>query len=308
FAAPKQRALLSVLLLHPNEVVPSERLIDELWGEAPPATATKVVQNYISQLRRELGPDVIITRSPGYELRVEGGALDLERFRGLTSEGRAFAAKGDDPRADVLFLEALALGRGPPFADVRFESFARHEVTQLEEERLGTLMDRIDCDLALGRQDRLVSELEPLVRQHPLHERLRAQLMLALYRSGRQADALAAYQNARRTLVDELGLEPSRELQDLERAVLLHDETLESPAPREPDAVGHAGSVPGKLVVLARVGRNAALAFAALLVVAGALGIAFAFNRGPPTAMLLAPDSVGFIDAKSGRITKSFPV
>jgi DNA-binding SARP family transcriptional activator/DNA-binding beta-propeller fold protein YncE len=308
FDAPKQRTLLSVLLLHPNEVVPSERLIDELWGERPPATATKVVQSYVSQLRRALGPDVIVTRSPGYELRVEEDALDVERFRQLTSEGRGLAAKGEQARADALFREALALWRGPPLADVVFESFARNQVERLEEERLGALVNRIDCEVALGRHDRLVPELEQLIRQYPLRERLRAQLMLALYRSGRQADALAAYQDARRVLVDELGLEPSAELQHLERAILTHDPALEAPAPPKPDAVGNAGRLPGKLVALGRRHRRAALALAALLLLAGAVGLAFAFDRARTASTLLVPNSVGFIDAKSGRMTRSFSV
>jgi DNA-binding SARP family transcriptional activator len=231
--APKQRALLSVLLLHPNEVVSSARLIDELWGERPPATATKVVQTYVSQLRRVLGPGVIATRPPGYMLRVQEDALDAERFRRLTAEARRLAANGEQERAGVLFREALLLWRGPPLADVVFESFARNEVEQLEEERLGALMDRIDCELALGHHEGLAGELETFVKRYPLRERLRAQLMLALYRSGRQADALATYQDARRALVGELGLEPSRELQALEGAILNQDPALAA-TPRLP--------------------------------------------------------------------------
>ena len=137
---------------------------------------------------------------------------------------------GDQERADAHYSEALALWRGPPLANVAFESFARSEVERLEEERLDALTDRIDCELALGRHHELTSELESLVKQYPLRERLRAQLMLAFYRSGRQADALVAYQNARRTLVEELGLEPGRELHDLQQAILRHDATLEAPA------------------------------------------------------------------------------
>ena len=295
FDAPKQRALLGVLLLHPNEVVSSERLIDELWGERPPATATKVVQTYVSQLRRAVGPDLIVTRTPGYLLRVDEETIDAARFRHLTSEGRALAATGEQAQADARYREALALWRGPPLADVTFESFARNEVDQLAEERLDTLMDRIDCELALGRHDQLVAELETLVGEHPLRERLRAQLMLALYRSGRQAGALTAYQDARRTLVDELGLEPGTELQALERAILTHDAALEAPPRARPDR-------PAQRQVL---GGAAA---AALVLLAVAVGLAFGLGRGEPAPRLLAPNSVGFIDAESGRVTRSFPI
>jgi len=231
--ASKQRALLGVLLLHPNEVVSSERLIDELWGERPPATAAKVVQTYVSHLRRALGPEMIATRAPGYLLHIEEDALDATRFRRLTAEGRRLAANAEHEHANTVYREALAMWRGPPLADVVFESFARNEVERLEEEWLGAIMERVDCKLALGHHDELVAELEPLVKQHPLRERLRAQLILALYRSGRQAHALAAYQNARRILVEELGLEPSRELQALEGAILNQDPALAAtPRPR----------------------------------------------------------------------------
>ena len=299
FDAPKQRALLGVLLLHPNEVVSSERLIDELWGERPPATAGKVVQTYVSQLRRALGAETIATRPPGYRLRIEEGELDADRFRRLTAEGRRLAANGEQEQADAIYREALALWRGPPLANVAFESFARNEVERLEEERLGTLMDRIDCELALGRHDELVAELEMLVGRYPLRERLRVQLMLALYRSGRQAEALAAYRDARHALVEQLGLEPSGELQALERAILTHDAALEAP-PR----------VGAERPSLRRVlgWRGVAVAFATLAGVVVALGLAFTLRSGEPAPSLLAPNSVGFIDAESGRVTKSFRV
>lgn len=288
--APKQRALLGVLLLYPNEVVSTNRLIDELWGEHPPATAVKVVQTYVSQLRRGLGPDVIETRPPGYLLRVEEDALDADRFRRLTGEGRLSATKGNQQRADGLFREALALWRGPPLADVTFESFARSEVERLEEERLDVLTDRIDCELALGRHHELTSELESHVKQHPLRERFRAQLMLALYRSGRQADALSAYQDARRTLVDELGLEPGRELRDLEQAILRHDTALEAPvAPRE--VVG----VHGRRGVLAAV---PVVGVAVLL----ALALSSVFGSGSEGLSSVRPNAVGIIDPGSNRI------
>jgi predicted ATPase/DNA-binding SARP family transcriptional activator len=230
-AAAKQRALLAVLLLHANEVVSRERLIDELWGERPPATAAKVVQAYVSQLRRRLGRETIATRGPGYQLQVDENAVDATRFRRLVAEARRLATGGDYEPAARAYGAALALWRGPPLADVAVESFARNEIKRLEEERLAALADRIDCQLALGHHEQLVPELETLVGQHPLRERLHAQLMLALYRAGRQADALAAYQETRRTLVDELGLEPSTDLRQLEKAILAHNPALAAPTP-----------------------------------------------------------------------------
>lgn len=224
--APKVRALLGVLLLHPNEVVSSERLIDELWGERPPATAAKIVQTYVSQLRRTLDPDAIETRTPGYALHVADDALDSARFRHLIAQGRRVAASGAHDQAQRIYQEALALWRGPPLADVQFESFARNEVEQLEEERLSARMDMIDCELALGAHERLVAELETLVSQYPLRERLRAQLMLALYRCGRQADALEVYREGRRALHDELGIEPGPALRGLEQSILRQESEL----------------------------------------------------------------------------------
>src|SRR5262245_47869447 len=228
FDAPKQRTLLAVLLLHANEVVSSERLIDELWGDSPPATAGKVVQTYVSQLRKALGHEMIVTRPPGYVLQVEEGALDADRFHRLTRDARALVATGRQARAEAVYREALAFWRGPPLADVVFESFAANEVEGLDEERLKALMDRIDCDLALGRHHELVPELETLVGQYPLRERLRAQLMLALYRSGRQAEALEVYRETRQRLAEDLGIEPGQELRELEQAILRQDESLRS--------------------------------------------------------------------------------
>jgi DNA-binding SARP family transcriptional activator/DNA-binding beta-propeller fold protein YncE len=295
--AAKQRALLGVLLLQPNEVVSSERLIDELWGERPPATAAKTLQTYVSQLRRLLGADVIATRPPGYVLRVEEDAVDAARFRRLTAEGRRLVADGKYEQAHAAYVEGLALWRGLPLADVVFESFARNEVERLEEERVAALTERIDCELALGRHDDVIAELKTLVKQYPLRERLWAQLMLALYRSGRQADALAVYQDARRTFVDQLGLEPSRELQNLERAILTHEATLQPPPPVARERPRQRQRRRQRALVVAMV----ALLVAALGIVAFAVG-------DEPARMPLPPNSVGFIDAESGRVTRSFRV
>jgi DNA-binding SARP family transcriptional activator/streptogramin lyase len=297
--APKLRALLGVLLLHPNEVVSTERLIDELWGERPPATAAKIVQTYVSQLRRVLGPEVIVTRPPGYLLHVESGELDADRFHALVAAASDLAARGDNLHAHGRYREALALWRGPPLADVLFESFARNEVAQLDEERLSAVLDLIDCELALGQHTKVVTELETLVNQYPLRERPRAQLMLALYRCGRQADALAAYRDARQTLVDELGLEPGPELQELEKAILAHDPELRAPIESQ-SVVVTAGRR------LRR--RPALLALGVALVLAVALGLVLALPSHHPASLLLRPDSVGFVDAASGRLTRSFAV
>src|ERR671931_2569039 len=224
--AAKPRALLAALLLDRNRVVPVSRLIDDLWGELPPETAMKALQGYVSQLRKAIGPERLLTRPPGYELRVEDGELDLDRFERLAREGRGLLAAGGSKAAAKRLGEALELWRGPPLAEFS-EPFARDAGARLEDERLAALEERIDADLALGRHDRLVPELEELVAREPLRERPRAQLMLALYRSGRQADALELYRRTRETLSEELGIEPSLELQELERKMLQHDPSLE---------------------------------------------------------------------------------
>ena len=212
----QQRALLALLLTRANEVVSTDRLIDELWGARPPKQALNTIQYYVSQLRKTLGADRIVTRPPGYAIRVDTEELDLARFERLAAE--------DDSES---LREALSLWRGPALADLASESFAREEAARLEELRLAVHERRIDADLESGRSAELVSELERLIDEHPLRERLRGQLMLALYRAGRQADALSAYQEARSTLVEQLGIVPGPALQDLERAMLRHDPSLE---------------------------------------------------------------------------------
>jgi DNA-binding SARP family transcriptional activator len=221
---PKPRALLAILLLHANAVVSRERLIDELWDASPPETATAALQVHVSQLRKALGHDAIATRSPGYLIHVEEGQLDLDRFERLIDIART---KESAAAAETL-RDALALWRGPPLADVD-DAVARPERGRLEEQRLSALEQRIEADLALGRHAELVPELDRLVREHPLRERLRGQLMLTLYRCGQQADALEVYRSGRRLLDEKLGLQPSEELQRLERAILNHDPSLELP-------------------------------------------------------------------------------
>ncbi len=211
----KQRGVLALMLLRPNQVVSTEFLVDALWGEQPPRTATTSLQNSISALRKLLGPEVLETRAPGYRLVVEPGSVDLGRFEGLVASARELEPA---QRAQRL-REALGLWRGEPLAEFAFEPFAP-EVGRLEELHLAVLEDCVDAELACERFAELVPELEGLVRQHRLRERLRGQLMLALYHSGRQADALRAYQDARHELVNELGLEPSPQLQQLHAQIL----------------------------------------------------------------------------------------
>ncbi len=226
--AAAQHALLALLLLSANEVVSSDRLIEALWGEHSPESGRTALQVRVSQLRKALGEagGLVVTRPPGYVLRVDAGQVDLARFERFVDEADA----GPPSVAASKLREALALWRGPALADLAFESFAQPAVARLEELRLGAIEKRIDADLALGRHAALVGELEALTAVHPLRERVRAQLMLALYRCGRQADALAVYQSARRELVEELGLEPSPSLRELEQSILRQDPALE-PAP-----------------------------------------------------------------------------
>jgi DNA-binding SARP family transcriptional activator len=225
---PKQQMLLAILLVNRGEPVTAERIVENLYEGRPPTTASKTLQVHVSRLRKALGDGSRVhTSAGGYLIALEPDELDLERFEALVQRGRAALAKGDAPLASEWLSEALTLWRGPPLADFAYADFAQAEISRLEELRMGTLEDRIEADLASGRHAALVGELEAFVREHPLRERLRAQLMLALYRSGRQADALQAYQDARRILVDELGIDPSRPLRELQQAILEQDPALD---------------------------------------------------------------------------------
>ncbi len=224
--AAKQRAVLAVLLLHANDVVTYERLLDELWGDRPPATAIKTLQVYVAALRKALGAQRIDRRGRGYVLRVEAGELDSSRFELLLEEARQYREDGATEEAAERFREALSLWRGAALADISFESLAPGAADRLGELRLAALVERIDCELALGRHGEVVGELESLVAEHRLHERFWSQLMLALYRQGRQAEALKAFHEARGTLVDQLGIQPGPELQDVNRRILRHDPDL----------------------------------------------------------------------------------
>lgn len=227
----RQRALLAILALRANEVVSTDKLVDELWGERPPATAVHTVQVFVSRLRNALGPagDRLLTRPPGYVLLVEFDEIDADRCERLYSDARIALAVGEASEARALLHDAVALWRGAPLADFTYEPFAQATIARLEELRISCREELLDAELALGRHAEVVSELEALVREHPFRERPRGQLMLALYRSGRQAEALEAFQRARRTLVEELAIEPSQALRELEQAILQHDESLLAP-------------------------------------------------------------------------------
>ncbi len=279
----KEQALLAYLLLHANEVVPSGTLIDVLWDERPPPTASKILQNGVSHLRKQLGNGRLETKDPGYLLRVEKDELDLERFERLAREGRE--------------AEALALWRGTPLLDLREERFADEARRRLEEQRLAVIEDRVDADLAAGRHADLIPELEALVSANPLRERPVGQLMVALYRAGRQSDALDAYQRARRRLSEELGLEPGPQLQEIERRILTHDPELAGP-PSRPRSTAPQRRRPRKLLVFVVV--------AALLVAAAAFGLSRAFS-GSATPVV-QQNSLVVVDPSGNRIVGVVPV
>jgi DNA-binding SARP family transcriptional activator/class 3 adenylate cyclase len=234
----KQRALLALLLLRANETISTDRLIDELWGDSPPATAAKTVQVHVHRLRRALAgnggggaSDVLVTREHGYELRVDSDQVDARRFERLLDAARAASASGDPQAALAAAEQALALWRGRPLGDLADEPFARHEIDRLDDLRVAAVEQLIDAKLALARHAEVVAELEALIDEHPYREGLRAQLMLALYRCDRQAEALQAYQNARKVLVGELGIEPGERLRELEGSILAQDPALALPVP-----------------------------------------------------------------------------
>ncbi|PWU23000.1 MAG: hypothetical protein C5B48_09390 [Candidatus Rokuibacteriota bacterium] len=289
----KQRALLAILLLHANEVVPRDRLIDELWHDEPPETARAALQVHVSQLRKALGRDAIETRGPGYGMWLEDGALDADRFEHLVSEARDEHAS---VRAELL-SQALGLWRGPALADLE-AALAASERARLEEQRFAALEQRIDSELELGHHTELVPELEGLVHEHPLRERLRGQLMLALYRSGRQADALETYREGRNLLDEELGLEPGEDLRALERAILEQDPAIGGP-PR---------GFPQRLIGKPR--RRRYLLGGAVLVAVGALTavVVHLTSTSKPAPVSVAPDSVAVVDAHSNRVVADVPI
>src|SRR3954452_18941176 len=299
----QQRAVLAMLALELNRTVSMDRLIDGLWGERAPPSAPKLVQLYVSQLRRLLGAEAeIVTRGRGYELRLAAERVDAGRFERLVAEA------GDaDGSAARLAREALALWRGAALADVADEPFAAAAIRRLEELRLRATELAIEGDLAAGRHRELIGELEALVDAHPLSERLHAQRMLALYRSGRQAEALEAFRHARRRLVDEIGVEPGPELRTLHDAILRQDATaLDLPTVVRPPSVAVDGRAPP---AAARTPRPRMLAAAAALALLGGLAI-FLVSRwnGSERLPRIDENQVGLIDPGSARITAQYPV
>ena len=300
----KQRAVLALLLLHANEVVSTDRLIDEVWGESPPESAVNMLQGYVSHLRRTLEPksrrgedELLVSRPPGYVLQIRPDQLDAERFEQLVSEGTRLLEAGDVAAAAERLRAALALWDGGALADLAYEAFARAEIQRLEELRLQTLEDRIDADLALGRHKELVAELRELVEQHPLRERLRAQLMTALYRCGRQADALEVYREGRHTLLDELGVEPGPALRELEQAILRQDPALGGTAAAPPAIISRVRRKWPPLVV-GIVVAGAAVAAAA---------VSTRVNSGEVKPVAVMPHSVAVIDPRRNAVVADIP-
>jgi YVTN family beta-propeller protein len=299
----RQRAVLAILLLHRGEVVSVDRLVDELWGERSPETATKTVQVYVSRIRKALGDGVVITRGGGYVLDVEAEQIDADRFERIAAAGRTTLRRGDAHEARRLLGEALELWTGAALADFAYESFAQAEIGRLEELRLATLEQRIEADLALGEHGKLAPELETLVREHPARERFRAQLILALYRSGRQAEALESYRDARRALVDELGIDPSRELQELERAILTQDPAIDAP----PQAAATAPHAESPSAERRRRGGAGLLVAAGGVLLAAVVGAVVVSASGEPDSTRATPNSLALIDPDSNRVVATVP-
>jgi DNA-binding SARP family transcriptional activator len=288
-----RRALLAYLLLHANRAVPSDELIEAIWDGRPPETAASSLQNHVFRLRRVLGADRLLTRERGYELRVEPGELDLDLVESLVE-----TAEHMDPAARAAKLrEALALWRGRPFAELDSFTFARVEELRLDERRLDVLEDCLDAELAGGRADGVVSELRALVSEHPLRERLRGHLMVALYRQGRQAEALEVYRVGRDTLVEEAGLEPSRALRELERAILRQELPL-------PAAVAEGTTSAQRR----RRGWRVQL-LAGFLIAAVALSIGLVIRRDPAPALAgIGANSLGVIDPARNELVTAIAV
>ena len=256
----RQRGLLALLLLRANEVVSRDRLIDDLWRDHAPETAANALAALVARLRRVLPPNVLVTRSGGYEVQVEPDAIDVRRFERLLESGSRALGEGDPVEAAEQLRVALSLWRGAPLADFTYEPFAEPVILRLEELRVGAVETRIDADIALGRHTDLVGELQSLVLEHPLRERFRGQLMLALYQSGRQAEALETYRDGRRILLDELGIDPSPALQDLEKAILRQDPVVSAPELAAAGPARHAAATVERSAALTALNDSPAIA------------------------------------------------
>jgi DNA-binding SARP family transcriptional activator len=299
----KQRALLAILAIHANEVLPAERLIDGLWPGHPPESAVNTLQGYISRLRKALDPHgsngaepIIVFRPPGYVLTVLPEQIDSHRFERLVAEAETRSATGDAAGAADSLREALALWRGAALADFSYEDFAQPEIARLEELRLNAIEDRIDADLACGQHGALVPELEALVADQPLRERPRAQLMLALYRCGRQGEALAVYRETQKMLSDELGIEPTLPLHELERAILRHDPSLEPPRRSAATAA------------VTRLPRRLRIAAAGVIVAAAVAALGFALRTSGAGAVKVIANSIAVVDPRTNKVVDDIRV
>ena len=312
----RERSLLALLLIQRGEVVSSDRIVDVLWGERAPGTAGKAVQGYVSHLRRVLEPGrepgeagtLLVTRPPGYVLQTDDESVDAALFERLAADGRRALEDGSPAEAARLLDQALALWRGPALSEFAYEDFARDEIGRLDDLRLSATEDRVESLLQLGRHGELVGKLDALVAANPLRERLRGQSMLALYRSGRQSDALQVYRDGRRLLAGALGLEPGPELQRLERAILAQDPALAAPvtvatpiAPPEPDE---------QQPPVRRRNRGQFLALAGVVLAAAiAVVVAFAFTRdSTPAAVKITAPAVVVVDPKTNSVVASIDV
>jgi DNA-binding SARP family transcriptional activator len=329
-AGGKRRSLLALLLLHRNQVVPADRLIEELWAGRPPPTAAKSLQVHVSHLRKDLATrngagahDLLITRGGGYALRIDDDGVDVHRFEQLLTDGQVALARGDPARARAKLAEALALWRGPALADFSYEAFAQSEIARLEEQRMLALEGRIAADLDLRRHSEVVAELEALVRAHPLREALRGQLMLALYRCGRHAEALEVYRTGRRRLLDELGLEPGPGLKELEQAILVQSPDLAAPA-RSAESIAPpadqpaSGPAPAAAPALHRRRHTAAVAAAlSAALLAAATSVAAVrllgdepsnVGRAASVPLDLSPNAVAALETSGGNPRVAVPL
>jgi YVTN family beta-propeller protein len=312
---PKQRALLADLILNAGSIVSTAQLIDDLWGTSSPPTASHTVETYIARLRRILrdgsASGILLTRPPGYVLDVDPRHVDAFRFEELLKDGTAAAERDDHQQASALLRAALALWRGQAFADVADAPFARGAARRLDDQHLLALERRIDSDLMLGRAQDLVPELETLVTGHQYHEPFYRQLMLALYRSGRQSEGLAAFRRARNLLAGELGIEPGLDLQRMEQAILRQDPELEQPPVASPHHAGHPEpALPGSPTVPAAVSRDrrhrrrALVAAGLALVAAVAVGVPLALRAAAAGASVPA-DGLGVLSAYGTTVTSA---
>ena len=318
--AAKQRALLAILLLSRRTTVSIDRLVELLWGDDPPPTATKTIQVYVSRLRKALGDGILETRTPGYVLKIDPAAVDLDRFQMLAEDGRAALRSDQAERAAELLGAAIELWRGPPLEEFAYEPFAPTEIARLEKSRLAAIEDRIEAELQLGLGCELVAGLEQLVAEHPLRERLIGALMLALYRAGRQSEALAAYRSARERLVDQLGLEPGPELRELERRILVHDPTLavhrratldrrrRGGPSRRAGVAAVAGVALVVALLVARLSLGSGEAHPKLATLGGSNGVvALDPDAGRPVAASRVADAVAAVSSGAGSVWMASP-